>query len=145
VITDAFMRAVEKDEQWGLLSPKDSTPVRTVSARALWIRLLTARVETGEPYMLFIDHVTRAMPEHQKLAGLAVKTSNLCSGTTLPSGIAQHGHDRTAVCCLSSLNAEYFDEWSKEEGMLEDVIRVLDNVLSDFIEKAPDSMARAKY
>jgi len=145
VITDAFMRAVEKDEQWALTSPKDGAPVRTVSARGLWIRLLTARVETGEPYMLFIDHVTRAMPEHQKLAGLAVKTSNLCSEITLPTGIDQHGQDRTAVCCLSSLNAEYFDEWSGEDGFVEDVMRFLDNVLSDFIENAPDSMGRAKY
>jgi len=145
VITDAFMRAVEKDEQWALTSPKDGAPVRTVSARGLWIRLLTARVETGEPYMLFIDHVTRAMPEHQKLAGLAVKTSNLCSEITLPTGIDQHGQDRTAVCCLSSLNAEYFDEWSGEDGFVEDVMRFLDNVLSDFIKNAPDSMGRAKY
>jgi ribonucleoside-diphosphate reductase alpha chain len=145
VVTDAFMRAVEKDEPWALLSPKDNAPVRTVSARGLWIRLLTARVETGEPYLLFIDHVTRAMPEHQKLAGLAVKTSNLCSEITLPTGIDQHGQDRTAVCCLSSLNVEYFDEWSREEGFVEDIMRFLDNVLSDFIENAPDSMGRAKY
>ena len=145
VITDAFMRAVEKDEQWALLSPKDSAPVRTVSARALWIRLLTARVETGEPYLLFIDHVTRAMPEHQKLAGLMVKTSNLCSEITLPTGVDHLGEERTAVCCLSSLNAEYFDDWSQEEGFVEDVMRFLDNVLSDFIKKAPDSMSRATY
>jgi len=145
VITDAFMRAVEKDEQWALLSPKDSAPVRTVSARSLWIRLLTARVETGEPYLLFIDHVTRAMPEHQKLAGLRVKTSNLCSEITLPTGVDHHGVDRTAVCCLSSLNVEYFDEWSGEEHLVEDVMRFLDNVIQDFIDNAPDSMERARY
>jgi len=145
VVTDAFMRAVENDEPWPLLSPKDGTPVRSVSARELWIRLLTARVKTGEPYLLFIDHVTRAMPQHQKLAGLTVKTSNLCSEITLPTGTDQHGEERTAVCCLSSLNAEYFDDWSNAPGFIEDIMRFLDNVLEDFIRKAPDSMARARY
>ena len=105
------MRAVEADEEWALTSPKDGAVVRKVSARALWIRILTARIETGEPYLVFVDHVNRARPEHQKLAGLEVKTSNLCSEITLPTGIDQHGRERTAVCCLSSLNLETWFEW----------------------------------
>ena len=104
LISDAFMRAVEADEDWALTSPKDNHVVRTVSARALWIRLLTARVETGEPYFIFSDTVNNQMPEHHKLAGLTVKTSNLCAEITLPTGLDHLGNERTAVCCLSSLN-----------------------------------------
>lgn len=145
VITDAFMRAVENGEEWGLVSPHDGSVIRKVSARDLWIRMLTARVETGEPYMLFIDHVNKALPEQQKLAGLSVKMSNLCSEITLPTGIDQHGEDRSAVCCLSSLNLEKYLEWQDHPTLIEDVMRFLDNVLEDFINKAPDSMARARY
>ncbi len=145
VISDAFMRAVEKDEEWGLTSPKDNAVIRKVRARDLWIRILTARIETGEPYIIYGDHVNRAIPEHHKLAGLTVKMSNLCSEITLPTGVDHHGVDRTAVCCLSSLNLEKYFEWQEEEGFIEDVMRFLDNVLQDFIDKAPDSMARAKY
>src|SRR5919107_4253309 len=101
-IPDAFMRAVELDQPWALRSPKDGAVQRKVSARHLWIRILTARIETGEPYLVFVDHVNKARPEHHKLAGLEVKTSNLCSEITLPTGLDQHGRDRTAVCCLSS-------------------------------------------
>ena len=145
VITDAFMRAVENDEEWALISPKDKTVVRRLKARSLWIRLLTSRVETGEPYFIFIDHVNRAAPEHHKLAGLQVRMSNLCSEITLPTGSDHHGEERTAVCCLSSLNLETYLEWRADPLFVEDVMRFLDNVLEDFIEKAPDSMARAKY
>jgi ribonucleoside-diphosphate reductase alpha chain len=145
VISDAFMRAVEKNEDWGLTSPKDGAVIRKVRARDLWIRILTARIETGEPYIIYGDHVNRSIPEHHKLAGLTVKMSNLCSEITLPTGVDHHGVDRTAVCCLSSLNLEKYSEWEKEEGFIEDVMRFLDNVLQDFIDKAPDSMARAKY
>ena len=145
VVPDAFMRAVERDEEWALTSPKDGTVVRRVKARSLWIRILTARIETGEPYILFGDHVNRAIPEHHKLAGLSVKMSNLCSEITLPTGIDQHGQQRTAVCCLSSLNLETYAEWQDHPTLVEDVMRFLDNVLSDFIAKAPDSMARARY
>lgn len=145
VIPDAFMRAVEKNEKWSLLSPKNGSVVRQISARDLWIRILMARVETGEPYLLFIDHVNRHIPEHQKLAGLTVKTSNLCCEITLPTGKDHIGGDRTAVCCLSSVNLEKFPEWSQEPQFLEDIMRFLDNVLDDFIERAPDSMSRAKY
>ncbi|RAI55976.1 ribonucleoside-diphosphate reductase subunit alpha [Roseicella frigidaeris] len=145
LVPDAFMRAVEADEEWPLASPKDGAIVRKVSARALWIRILTARIETGEPYLVFADQVNRARPEHHKLAGLEVKTSNLCSEITLPTGIDQHGRDRTAVCCLSSLNLETWFEWKDNPRFIPDVMRFLDNVLQEFIDTAPDSMAKAKY
>ncbi len=145
VIPDDFMRAVESDGDWKLTSPKDGSIVKTIKARALWIRILTSRIETGEPYLIYGDHVNRAIPEHQKLAGLSVKMSNLCSEITLPTGLDQHGEQRTAVCCLSSLNLETFFEWRDEPRFIEDVMRFLDNVLQDFIDKAPDSMARARY
>ena len=95
--------------------------------------------------MLFIDHVNRAIPEHHKLAGLQVKMSNLCSEITLPTGKDHLGNDRTAVCCLSSLNLETWEQWQDEPGFVEDVLRMLDNVLTHFITVAPDSMARARY
>ena len=145
VITDAFMRAVEKDEEWALVSPHDGHVVERVSARGLWIRILTARVETGEPYLLFIDHVNKAAPEHHKMAGLDVKMSNLCSEITLPTGKDHHGQNRTAVCCLSSVNLDKFDEWEDHPTFIEDIMRFLDNVLTDYIKKAPDSMMNAKY
>ena len=145
LVSDAFMRAVEGDEEWALTSPKDGTVVRRVSARSLWIRLLTARVETGEPYVVFSDTVNRAIPEHQKLAGLNVKTSNLCSEITLPTGIDHLGNDRTAVCCLSSLNLETYFEWHDHPAFVEDILRFLDNVLQDFIDSAPEEFSKASY
>ena len=145
LISDAFMRAVEADEPWPFTSPKDGSVVRRVSARSLWIRILTARIETGEPYLIFSDHVNSARPEHQKLAGLEVKTSNLCSEITLPTGVDQHGERRTAVCCLSSLNLESWFEWKDHPLFIEDIMRFLDNVLQDFIDRAPEGMERARY
>jgi ribonucleoside-diphosphate reductase alpha chain len=145
LITDAFMRAVEKDEEWALLSPRDGKVMRRIKARALWIRILLARVETGEPYVVYSDTVNNALPEHQRLAGLTVKTSNLCAEITLPTGRDHLGKDRTAVCCLSSLNLETFPEWREDPLFITDVMRFLDNVLQDFIDRAPDSMAKAKY
>jgi ribonucleoside-diphosphate reductase alpha chain len=145
LVPDAFMRAVEKDDEWALLSPKDGAVIRKVSARALWIRILTARMEQGEPYIVYSDHVNNARPEHHKLAGLEVKTSNLCSEITLPTGIDHHGKARTAVCCLSSLNLETWDEWCGNTQFIEDVMLFLDNVLQDFIDRAPEDMERAKY
>ena len=145
LVSDAFMRAVETNSQWALKSPKDAIIQSTVSARNLWIRLLTARVETGEPYIIFVDTVNRLIPQHHKLAGLNVKTSNLCSEITLPTGIDKDGRDRTAVCCLSSLNLETYEEWKDHPEFIEDVMRFLDNVLTDFIEKAPESFKDAKY
>ena len=145
LVSDAFMRAVELDEQWALKSPKNGSVQSTVSARNLWIRLLTARVETGEPYIIFIDTVNRQIPQHHKLAGLTVKTSNLCSEITLPTGIDKEGRDRTAVCCLSSLNIEKYDEWKDDESFIDDVMRFLDNVLTDFINNAPEEFSDATY
>ncbi len=145
LVSDAFMRAVETDSQWALRSPKDGSIQATLSARNLWIRLLTARVETGEPYIVFIDTVNRQIPQHHKLAGLTVKTSNLCSEITLPTGKDRDGNERTAVCCLSSLNIEKYDEWKDDKNFVEDIMRFLDNVLQDFINKAPESFANAKY
>jgi ribonucleoside-diphosphate reductase alpha chain len=145
LVTDAFMRAVETDEQWALKSPADGSVQSTISARNLWIRLLTARIETGEPYIIFIDTVNRLIPQHHKLAGLNVKTSNLCSEITLPTGIDKDGRDRTAVCCLSSMNLEKYDEWKDDKNIINDVMRFLDNVLSDFINRAPEQFNDAKY
>ena len=145
LVSDDFMRAVETDDQWALRSPKDRSVQSKISARNLWIRLLTARVETGEPYIIYIDTVNRQIPQHHKLAGLKVKTSNLCSEITLPTGEDHYGKDRTAVCCLSSLNLETYDEWKDDTQFIEDVMRFLDNVMSDFINRAPDSFKNAKY
>lgn len=145
LIPDAFMRAVEADEEWALTSPKDGAIIRKISARGLWIRILMARIEQGEPYIIYSDHVNNARPEHQKLAGLEVKTSNLCSEITLPTGRDHLGQERTAVCCLSSLNLETWFEWKDDPHFIPDVMRFLDNVLQNFIDTAPDSMARARY
>ena len=144
-VTDEFMRAVEKDGDFELRSPHSGKALETIKARTLWIKLLMARVETGEPYILFIDAVNRAIPEHHKKLNLLVKTSNLCSEITLPTGIDHLGNDRTAVCCLSSLNLEFYDEWKDNPEIIEDIMRFLDNVLEDFIQKAPDTMSKAKY
>ncbi len=145
LISDAFMRAVENDEDWALRSPKDNSVQASVKARDLWIRMLTARIETGEPYMIFRDTVNNQRPEHQKLLNLEIKTSNLCAEITLPTGEDHLGENRTAVCCLSSVNVEKFDDWQDDPNFLPDVMRFLDNVLEDFIQRAPDSMAKAKY
>lgn len=144
-ITDAFMEAVRNDEDFGLISPKSGEVLKTVNARKLWQKILELRMQTGEPYLLFTDTVNNAMPAHQKRLGLKVTQSNLCSEITLPTGVDHRGVDRTAVCCLSSVNAETFLEWSKEPMFMEDVFRFLDNVLEDFIERAPPEMARAVY
>ncbi len=145
LIPDDFMRAVEQDDTWVLISPRDGSVQKKLSARELWIRILTARIETGEPYLVFKDRVNRLQPDHHKLAGLEIKTSNLCSEITLPTGLDHHGKKRTAVCCLSSLNAENFLEWQSHPHFIFDVMRFLDNVLEDFIERAPPEMARAAY
>ncbi|MGH1421274.1 MAG: ribonucleoside-diphosphate reductase subunit alpha [Hyphomonas sp.] len=144
-ISDDFMDAVAKDEEYGLISPMSGEVVRTVNARKLWQKILELRMQTGEPYLLFTDTVNNAMPAHQRKLGLKVTQSNLCSEITLATGLDHRGEDRTAVCCLSSVNAEKFMEWSKEENFIEDIMRFLDNVLEDFIERAPNEMARAVY
>ena len=145
LVTDAFMEAVRDGAEWTLKSPKDGSERATVDARALFQKLVETRLATGEPYIIFIDRVNESMPRHQRELGLKVSTSNLCSEITLPTGRDHLGNDRTAVCCLSSLNLETWDEWQSDRMFIEDIMRFLDNVLSDYIERAPDEMARAKY
>ncbi|MBL4538227.1 MAG: ribonucleoside-diphosphate reductase subunit alpha [Oceanicaulis sp.] len=144
-VSDAFMEAVAKDEDFELISPRSGEVVKTVNARKLWQKILEVRLQTGEPYILFSDTVNNNMPAHQRKLGLKVRQSNLCSEITLPTGVDHLGNDRTAVCCLSSLNAEKFLEWKDDPRFLEDIFRFLDNILQDFIERAPDEMERAKY
>ncbi|WP_371416817.1 ribonucleoside-diphosphate reductase subunit alpha [Sphingosinicella sp. BN140058] len=145
LVTDAFMEAVRDGAEWTLRSPKDGSERSKVDARALFQKLVETRLQTGEPYIIFIDKVNATMPRHQRELGLKVSTSNLCSEITLPTGIDHLGNARTAVCCLSSLNLETWDQWNGDKRFIEDVMRFLDNVLSDYIARAPDEMARAKY
>ena len=145
LITDDFMEAVRAGEEFDLKSPKDGTVRGQVDARSLFQKLVETRLATGEPYIIFIDQVNRSMPKHHRDLGLKVTTSNLCSEITLPTGKDHLGADRTAVCCLSSLSLETWDEWNGDKMFIEDVMRFLDNVLSDYIARAPDEMARAKY
>ncbi len=144
-VTDEFMEAVRDGKMFALRSPKTKAMLREVDARQLWQRILETRLQTGEPYLLFIDSVNRALPKHQRELGLKVSTSNLCSEITLPTGIDHRDEDRTAVCCLSSLNIETWSEWSNQPHFIEDVMRMLDNVLTHFITVAPEGMKRARY
>jgi ribonucleoside-diphosphate reductase alpha chain len=144
-ITDEFMEAVRDGARFGLRSPKTHEVVREVDARTLWQKLLELRLQTGEPYLIFSDTANRAMPQHQRELGLKVRQSNLCSEILLHSGKDHLGNERTAVCCLSSLNAEKFLEWRDHPTFIEDAMRFLDNVLQDFIDRAPDQMASAAY
>ena len=146
-ISNAFMELIERciseptyDDTWNLIDPHTKETVRTVSARELWQKILENRVATGEPYMCFIDHINDALPETQKALGLKVNHSNLCTEITLPTA-----EDRTAVCCLSSVNLETYDEWKNDKLFIGDLVRFLDNVLTSFIENAPDSVFRAKF
>jgi ribonucleoside-diphosphate reductase alpha chain len=145
LVTDAFMEAVRDGSEWTLKSPKDGSERATVDARSLFQKLVETRLATGEPYIIFIDQVNRSMPRHHRELGLKVSTSNLCSEITLPTGRDHLGRDRTAVCCLSSLNLETWDQWNGDKRFIEDVMRFLDNVLTDYIDRAPEEMARAKY
>ncbi|MDO9362006.1 MAG: ribonucleoside-diphosphate reductase subunit alpha [Sphingopyxis sp.] len=145
LITDEFMEAVRDGREFNLRSPKDQSVRGSVDARSLFQKLVETRLATGEPYIIFIDQVNRMMPKHHRDLGLKVTTSNLCSEITLPTGRDHLGNDRTAVCCLSSLNLETWDEWNGDKGFIEDVMRMLDNVLQDYIDRAPPEMARAKY
>ena len=146
-ITNDFMELIEKciqeptyDDTWNLIDPHTKEIVRKVSARDLWLKILENRVATGEPYICFIDHINDALPETQKKLGLSVRHSNLCTEITLPTN-----EDRTAVCCLSSVNLEKYDEWKNDKLFISDIVRFLDNVLQSFIENAPDSVFRAKF
>ncbi|GGD09860.1 ribonucleoside-diphosphate reductase subunit alpha [Aquisalinus flavus] len=144
-ITDEFMIAVAEDAEFGLRSPKTNEVIRTINARKLWQKILEIRLQTGEPYLVFSDTVNRQMPKHQRDLGLKVSTSNLCSEIMLHTGNDHLGNERTAVCCLSSINAVKYDEWKDEPMFVEDVMRFLDNVLEDFIQRAPPEMAKAVY
>lgn len=145
MITDEFMEAVRNGSEFNLRSPKDNSVRGTVDARSLFQKLVETRLATGEPYIVFSDTVNRAMPSHQKKSGLKVTTSNLCSEITLPTGKDHLGNDRTAVCCLSSLNLETWTQWKDDVVFIEDVMRFLDNVLQDYIDRAPDEMTKARY
>jgi len=144
-ITDEFMEAVRDGAPFGLRSPKTGEVMREVDARSLWQKILEIRLQTGEPYLIFSDTVNRSMPQHQRDLGLSVRQSNLCSEIMLHTGLDHLGKERTAVCCLSSVNAETFLEWRDHPTFIEDVMRFLDNVLEDFITRAPSSMANAIY
>jgi len=144
-ITDEFMVAVRDDLPFALRSPKNQEPLKHINARKLWQKILEQRLQTGEPYLIFSDTVNAQLPKHQRELGLKVRQSNLCSEIMLHTGLDHNGKERTAVCCLSSVNAEKFDEWEKDERFLEDVFRFLDNVLEDFIHRAPPEMERATY
>jgi len=138
-ITDAFMSAVTKNEQWDLKDPASGVVSETVSARKLWERIIEVRFRTGEPYLNFIDRANEFLPQPLKDKGLKINGSNLCNEIHLPTSA-----DRTAVCCLSSLNLEYYEDW-KNTTIVEDIITMLDNVLEYFIENAPNEISRAKY
>jgi ribonucleoside-diphosphate reductase alpha chain len=145
LITDEFMEAVRAGTTFDLKSPKTGEKRAEVDARALFQKLVETRLATGEPYIIFNDTVNRTMAAHQRELGLKITTSNLCSEITLATGMDHLGKERTAVCCLSSLNLETWDQWSKDDRFIEDIMRFLDNVLQDFIDRAPDTMRRAKY
>jgi ribonucleoside-diphosphate reductase alpha chain len=144
-IDDAFMEAVRDGAPYALRSPKTGEAIREVDARSLWQKLLELRLQTGEPYLIFSDTANRALPQHQRELGLKVRQSNLCSEILLHSGPDHLGHERTAVCCLSSVNAEKFLEWRDHPTFIEDCMRFLDNVLQDFIDRAPPEMQTAAY
>ena len=144
-ISDEFMFAVRDGAKFGLRSPKTGEVLKEVDARALWTKVLELRLQTGEPYLIFSDHVNKAMPQHQKDLGFKVRQSNLCSEIMLHTGKDHLGVERTAVCCLSSVNAESFLEWRDEPRFIEDVMRFLDNVLEDFIQRAPIDAKHAVY
>ncbi len=139
-ITNEFLQAVQEDADWRLVDPKTGEAVKIVKARDLWWQIIYARAETGEPYMVNIDTCNEALPKEQKDLGLEIKQSNLCSEITLPTN-----EERTAVCCLSSVNLEHFDKWSKDEMFISDLITMLDNILQHFIDNAVDTSQLGEY
>ena len=139
-INNEFLKAVETDSEWRLIDPKSNEAVKIVSARDIWFQIINARAETGEPYIVNIDNCNAALPQKQKDLGLEIKQSNLCSEITLPTN-----DERTAVCCLSSVNLEHFDKWSKNENFISDLITMLDNVLQHFIDNAIDTTQLGEY
>jgi len=139
-ITNEFLQAVQEDADWRLVDPKTGEAVKIVKARDLWWQIIYARAETGEPYMVNIDTCNEALPKEQKDLGLEIKQSNLCSEITLPTN-----EERTAVCCLSSVNLEHFDKWSKDEMFISDLVNMLDNILQHFIDNAVDTSQLGEY
>jgi ribonucleoside-diphosphate reductase alpha chain len=147
VIPDKFMKLIAQatsesgfDDSWDLIDPHNGEVTKTVAAKALWVKLIQNRVETGEPYIMFEDAVNESLPQYQRELGLRVHHSNLCSEITLPTN-----EDRTAVCCLSSVNLEEYDSWKDIDEFIPDLVRMLDNVLTYFIDHAPSQLDRAKY
>jgi len=147
VVPDKFMEIIHRatkeegfDDSWELIDPHSGEVKSVVSARTLWVKLLQNRMETGEPYVMFEDAVNADLPQFQKDKGLVVNHSNLCSEITLATN-----EERTAVCCLSSVNLEYYDDWKNVPAFIPDLIRMLDNVLQYFIDHAPEQMERAKF
>ena len=139
-ITNEFLEAVKEDTDWRLIDPKSKEAVKSISARDLWWQIIHTRAETGEPYIVNIDNCNNELPKEQKDIGLEIKQSNLCSEITLPTN-----EDRTAVCCLSSVNLEKFDEWSKDELFIDDLVTMLDNVLQHFIDSAVNTDELGSY
>ena len=139
-INNEFLQAVERDEEWRLIDPKSNEAIKTINARELWWQVLNARAETGEPYIVNLDTCNEDLPQKQKDLGLAIKQSNLCSEITLPTD-----EERTAVCCLSSVNLEHFDKWSKDKNFINDLVTMLDNVLQHFIDNAVDTTQLGEY
>ncbi len=146
-ISDAFMEIIERcmrdpeaDDSWNLIQPHNGKVVETVSAKELWMKIIELRMQTGEPYIWFIDTANKAIPDFQKKLGLKNNGSNLCSEISLATS-----DDRTAVCCLSSLNLEYYDDWKDDPRFISDVLEMLDNVITNFVENAPDEISRARY
>jgi ribonucleoside-diphosphate reductase alpha chain len=144
-ITDDFMIAVRDGTDYGLKSPHTGEEIKRIDARKLWQKILEMRIQTGEPYMVFSDTVNNSLAKHQRDAGLKVQQSNLCAEIMLATGKDKFDRQRTAVCCLSSINAERYDEWKNVPGFIEDIMRFLDNVLESFIQGAPEAMNDAKY
>jgi len=147
VVPDSFMELIHRaskeqdfSDDWDLIDPHSGEVRKTVSARALWVKILQNRIETGEPYLMFEDAVQNALPDFQKRKGLKVHHSNLCSEITLATD-----EERTAVCCLSSVNLEYYDEWKDVPSFIPDLVRMLDNVLTYFIDNAPSQLEKAKF
>ena len=147
LLSDRFMGLIEQatrepgfDDSWDLIDPHTNKVTKTVSAKTLWVKLIQNRVETGEPYIMFKNTVQEALPLYQLKKGLRVHHSNLCSEITLATN-----EERTAVCCLSSVNLEEYDEWKNDKNFIPDLIRMLDNVITYFVENAPDTLSKAKF
>jgi ribonucleoside-diphosphate reductase alpha chain len=145
LITDNFLEAVEKGLPWGLKSVTTREEVKILDARTLWKKILALRVETGEPFLIFIDNVNRQRPEILKKLNLKIEMSNLCTEIVLPTGIDHLGNERTAICCLGSVNLLYYDIWKNDDKFLYNVGVFLDNVRLDFIKRAPESLKKAVY